>query len=137
MGERRESKVYVNMDTRVKDRLNTVIPTSSTSSLICPDHSTQEIPSQIQQPPLNPSKSKSEPEPAKSFAQQQAQEHNTKSFSSYSFWATRMWSASLSVLILALLPSYVFTGDYDCGINRFNNESPLTERIVGGNNSLQ
>lgn len=23
-----------------------------------------------------------------------------------------------------------------CGVNRFNNESPLTERIVGGNNSL-
>lgn len=43
------------------------------------------------------------------------------------------------VLFVVFIQEIVVAGssDYECGINRFNNESPLTERIVGGNNSLQ
>lgn len=47
------------------------------------------------------------------------------------------FSCAMSFLIVAILPNNIVSGDYECGINRFNNESPLTERIVGGNNSLQ
>lgn len=43
----------------------------------------------------------------------------------------------LSVLFVMILQNNPVRCDYECGINRFNNESPLTERIVGGNNSLQ
>ena len=49
----------------------------------------------------------------------------------------RVLRAGLSVFILSILPNTVLSSDFDCGVNRFNNESPLTERIVGGNNSLQ
>lgn len=49
----------------------------------------------------------------------------------------RVCGTGLSVLIIAILPNFVTSNDYNCGVNRFNNESPLTERIVGGNNSLQ
>lgn len=43
-----------------------------------------------------------------------------------------------TLTILTTLASYSnATSDISCGVNRFNNESPLTERIVGGNNSLQ
>lgn len=53
-------------------------------------------------------------------------------------WVVRMLRASFSVLtIVTILPKDVASSDFECGINRFNNESPLTERIVGGNNSLQ
>lgn len=52
-------------------------------------------------------------------------------------WPSRVTHMSLSILILVILPENILTADYECGINRFNNESPLTERIVGGNNSLQ
>lgn len=45
--------------------------------------------------------------------------------------------ASLIVLSIFILPDRFASGEPECGINRFNNESPLTERIVGGNNSLQ
>ena len=46
--------------------------------------------------------------------------------------------ATLSILTISIIPQYTEAfNDLDCGINRFNNESPLTERIVGGNNSLQ
>lgn len=51
--------------------------------------------------------------------------------------SNRVLQAGLSLLLIATLPDSVVSSDYDCGINRFNNESPLTERIVGGNNSLQ
>ena len=53
--------------------------------------------------------------------------------------ATIFRSLPLSVTILTLvsIPHTLAFGESDCGINRFNNESPLTERIVGGNNSLQ
>lgn len=49
----------------------------------------------------------------------------------------RWLRTGLSILIISILPNYVTSTDFECGINRFNNESPLTERIVGGNNSLQ
>jgi len=49
----------------------------------------------------------------------------------------RMLRSSFSILLLGVLPSYVTANEFECGVNRFNNESPLTERIVGGNNSLQ
>lgn len=44
---------------------------------------------------------------------------------------------SIITILLSILPQINTLSDPDCGINRFNNESPLTERIVGGNNSLQ
>lgn len=43
----------------------------------------------------------------------------------------------ISLMLIIILPASAAPGEYECGINRFNNESPLTERIVGGNNSLQ
>lgn len=50
----------------------------------------------------------------------------------------RLLITSLCILTISNLPqALVAAGEPDCGINRFNNESPLTERIVGGNNSLQ
>lgn len=53
-------------------------------------------------------------------------------------WMVRMLRSSLGVLtIMIILPEDIVSSDFECGINRFNNESPLTERIVGGNNSLQ
>lgn len=52
-------------------------------------------------------------------------------------WVIRVIRTGLSIFMIALLPENVKSSDYECGINRFNNESPLTERIVGGNNSLQ
>lgn len=54
-----------------------------------------------------------------------------------SSWIVRIVRASLTFLLVAILPNSIVTSDFECGINRFNNESPLTERIVGGNNSLQ
>lgn len=65
------------------------------------------------------------------------QKKSTKFRANQTGWKTRVCRASLSVLIIAILPNCVAPSEYDCGINRFNNESPLTERIVGGNNSLQ
>lgn len=52
-------------------------------------------------------------------------------------WLVRFVQTSLTILLIAILPNPADANDYECGINRFNNESPLTERIVGGNNSLQ
>lgn len=52
-------------------------------------------------------------------------------------WLQRLIRAGLSLMLVAMLPSCGEASDYECGVNRFNNESPLTERIVGGNNSLQ
>jgi len=49
----------------------------------------------------------------------------------------KLLSTSALLLILSILPQNFVSSEPDCGINRFNNESPLTERIVGGNNSLQ
>lgn len=49
----------------------------------------------------------------------------------------RLLITSLSVLTISVLPEHLVSSEPDCGVNRFNNESPLTERIVGGNNSLQ
>lgn len=50
----------------------------------------------------------------------------------------RLSISSLGIVILSILVNVnLATSDPECGINRFNNESPLTERIVGGNNSLQ
>lgn len=49
-----------------------------------------------------------------------------------------IFRTSFELLVIFTLPSDILTAsEFDCGINRFNNESPLTERIVGGNNSLQ
>lgn len=44
---------------------------------------------------------------------------------------------SVSIFIIFIQIDSVKSNDFECGVNRFNNESPLTERIVGGNNSLQ
>lgn len=52
-------------------------------------------------------------------------------------YMSRLFITSLSILTLSILPDKLALGEPECGINRFNNESPLTERIVGGNNSLQ
>lgn len=49
----------------------------------------------------------------------------------------RLLSTGVAVALLSILPQNLASSDPECGINRFNNESPLTERIVGGNNSLQ
>ena len=57
--------------------------------------------------------------------------------STQSKWFLKVIQASLSLFIVAILPQNVLSADYECGVNRFKNESPLTERIVGGNNSLQ
>lgn len=135
MDETRESKFYVNrMDTNEdRDRLNTESTISQAPQM--QHHQQQE-----QQPhhrlPLISRK--------REFKLIQIQKHPQKehyekppALYNPSIWVTWMWKASLSVLILAILPSCVTSSDYECGINRFNNESPLTERIVGGNNSLQ
>lgn len=57
------------------------------------------------------------------------------------FWTFSNKSSSinycLSLLFVIICQENLVACDYECGINRFNNESPLTERIVGGNNSLQ
>lgn len=117
MDETRESKVYVNKNiNEVTERLTQM------------NYKQQQYQQhQQQQPPLISQK-------FQLIHQKQQQFEKPPSFHNPTNW---MWSVSLSVLILAILPCYVTSSDFECGINRFNNESPLTERIVGGNNSLQ
>lgn len=50
---------------------------------------------------------------------------------------SKLFITSLSILTISVISENHALGEPECGINRFNNESPLTERIVGGNNSLQ
>lgn len=65
------------------------------------------------------------------------QERTTISLTKHQSRMTRILRGCLSLLIVSILPNDVYSVDFECGVNRFNNESPLTERIVGGNNSLQ
>lgn len=131
MDETRESKDYVNImdSSEVRDRLNGV-------PIIRQAPQMQYQQQSHQLPPLISRKSKSIHQKQQRQLQQERLEIPSSLYN-LSIWITWMWNTSLSILILANLPSYVSSSDYECGINRFNNESPLTERIVGGNNSLQ
>lgn len=51
--------------------------------------------------------------------------------------ALKLIASGLYILLVIIVPESALSDSFECGINRFNNESPLTERIVGGNNSLQ
>lgn len=64
-------------------------------------------------------------------------EERSEKFTHSSNLPSKFQQFVLSILLMTVFPVNVASNDSSCGINRFNNESPLTERIVGGNNSLQ